>query len=187
MNELRSSPVPSNLSSVPCLICPNCNSSDSKNVLDMLPAYMSRGAGSAECFLGAAKAFFSEHAEERARAAFVLGREPFARPHRPCLGPGPRRDASGATQECLSRNRRTNHGLKIHGLAPQTFHAGFLLFFRPKEVTAWGPFSENWLFELAPFRRRTYALRFLMGYMEGALSSGFRLAHRLTVRDKLLP
>jgi hypothetical protein len=26
-----------------------------------------------------------------------------------------------------------------------------------------------------------------MGYMEGALSSGFRLAHRLAVRDKLLP
>jgi hypothetical protein len=32
MNELRSSPVPNNLSSVPSLICPNCNSSDLQRV-----------------------------------------------------------------------------------------------------------------------------------------------------------
>jgi hypothetical protein len=56
----------------------------------------------------------------------------------------------------------------------------------PNEVTAWGPFWKtgylNWLHFAGKYT--SYAF---MGYMEGALSSGFRLAHRLAVRDKLLP
>ena len=66
------------------------------------------------------------------------------------------------------------------------FTQGSYYFPAPIEVTAWGPFWKtgylNWLHFAG--EHTFYAF---MGYMEGALSSGFRLAHRLAVRDKLLP
>jgi len=66
------------------------------------------------------------------------------------------------------------------------FTQGSYYFPAPKEVTSWGPFWKtgylNWLHFAG--EHTSYAF---MGYMEGALSSGFRLAHRLAVRDKLLP
>jgi len=53
------------------------------------------------------------------------------------------------------------------------------------EVTKWGPFwrtgFEDWLHFAG--EHTSYAF---MGYMEGALSSGYRLARRLAVRDGLL-
>jgi monoamine oxidase len=66
------------------------------------------------------------------------------------------------------------------------FSQGSYYFPAPNEVTAWGPFWKtgylNWLHFAGEYT--SYAF---MGYMEGALSSGFRLAHSLAVRDKLLP
>jgi monoamine oxidase len=57
---------------------------------------------------------------------------------------------------------------------------------RRNEVTEWGPFWRagygGWLHFAG--EHTSYAF---MGYMEGALSSGYRLARRLAVRDKLLP
>jgi monoamine oxidase len=57
---------------------------------------------------------------------------------------------------------------------------------RPHEVTEWGPFWRagygGWLHFAG--EHTSYAF---MGYMEGALSSGYRLARRLAVRDKVLP
>jgi len=54
------------------------------------------------------------------------------------------------------------------------------------EVTKWGPFwragFEDWLHFAG--EHTSYAF---MGYMEGALSSGYRLARRLAVRDGLFP
>lgn len=66
------------------------------------------------------------------------------------------------------------------------FTQGSYYFPAPREVTAWGPFWKSgyggWLHFAG--EHTSYAF---MGYMEGALSSGFRLAHRLAIRDKLLP
>jgi monoamine oxidase len=66
------------------------------------------------------------------------------------------------------------------------FTQGSYYFPAPREVREWGPFWKtgymNWLHFAG--EHTSYAF---MGYMEGALSSGFRLAHRLAVRDKLLP
>jgi monoamine oxidase len=57
---------------------------------------------------------------------------------------------------------------------------------RRHEVTEWGPFWKagygGWLHFAG--EHTSYAF---MGYMEGALSSGYRLARRLAVRDKVLP
>jgi monoamine oxidase len=57
---------------------------------------------------------------------------------------------------------------------------------RKNEVTDWGPFwragYEGWLH----FAGEHTSFAF-MGYMEGALSSGYRLARRLAVRDKEFP
>jgi monoamine oxidase len=57
---------------------------------------------------------------------------------------------------------------------------------RVNEVTTWGPFWKagygGWLHFAG--EHTSYAF---MGYMEGALTSGYRLARRLAVRDKLLP
>ena len=66
------------------------------------------------------------------------------------------------------------------------FSQGSYYFPAPKEVSAWGPFWKTGYLDWLHFagERTSYAF---MGYMEGALSSGFRLAHRLAVRDKLLP
>jgi len=56
---------------------------------------------------------------------------------------------------------------------------------RPGEVTRWGPFWHagygGWLHFAG--EHTCYAF---MGYMEGALSSGYRLARRLAVRDRIL-
>jgi monoamine oxidase len=53
------------------------------------------------------------------------------------------------------------------------------------EVTNWGPFwkagYKDWLHFAG--EHTNYAF---MGYMEGALSSGYRLARSLAVRDKIL-
>jgi monoamine oxidase len=54
------------------------------------------------------------------------------------------------------------------------------------EVTKWGPFWRNGYEEWLHFAGEHTCYAF-MGYMEGALASGFRLARRLGVRDKLLP
>ena len=57
---------------------------------------------------------------------------------------------------------------------------------RLREVTKWGPFWKagygGWLHFAG--EHTSYAF---MGYMEGALSSGYRLARRLAVRDGILP
>lgn len=68
----------------------------------------------------------------------------------------------------------------------EKFTRGSYYFPRVNEVIRWGPFWKNgyggWLHFAG--EHTSYAF---MGYMEGALSSGFRLAHRLAIRDKLLP
>jgi monoamine oxidase len=66
------------------------------------------------------------------------------------------------------------------------FTQGSYYFPAPKEVTAWGPFWKTGYLDWLHFAGEHASYTF-MGYMEGALSSGFRLAHRLAVRDKLLP
>jgi monoamine oxidase len=66
------------------------------------------------------------------------------------------------------------------------FTQGSYYFPAPKEVTAWGPFWKTGYLDWLHFAGEHTSYAF-MGYMEGALSSGFRLAHRLAVRDKLLP
>ena len=66
------------------------------------------------------------------------------------------------------------------------FTQGSYYFPAPKEVTTWGPFWKTGYFDWLHFAGEHTSYAF-MGYMEGALSSGFRLAHRLAVRDKLLP
>jgi monoamine oxidase len=57
---------------------------------------------------------------------------------------------------------------------------------RLNEVTTWGPFWKagygGWLHFAG--EHTSYAF---MGYMEGALSSGYRLARRLAIRDGVLP
>jgi monoamine oxidase len=66
------------------------------------------------------------------------------------------------------------------------FTQGSYYFPAPKEVTSWGPFWKTGYLDWLHFAGEHTCYAF-MGYMEGALSSGFRLAHRLAVRDKLLP
>lgn len=66
------------------------------------------------------------------------------------------------------------------------FTQGSYYFPSPKEVTTWGPFWKTGYLDWLHFAGEHTSYAF-MGYMEGALSSGFRLAHRLAVRDKLLP
>ena len=66
------------------------------------------------------------------------------------------------------------------------FTQGSYYFPAPKEVSAWGPFWKTGYLDWLHFAGEHTCYAF-MGYMEGALSSGFRLAHRLAVRDKLLP
>jgi monoamine oxidase len=66
------------------------------------------------------------------------------------------------------------------------FTQGSYYFPAPKEVSAWGPFWKTGYLDWLQFAGEHTSYAF-MGYMEGALSSGFRLAHRLAVRDKLLP
>jgi monoamine oxidase len=66
------------------------------------------------------------------------------------------------------------------------FTQGSYYFPAPKEVTAWGPFWKTGYLDWLHFAGEHTSYAF-MGYMEGALSSGFRLAHRLAVRDRLLP
>ena len=66
------------------------------------------------------------------------------------------------------------------------FTKGSYYFPAPKEVRAWGPFWKTGYMDWLHFAGEHTSYAF-MGYMEGALSSGFRLAHRLAVRDKLLP
>ncbi len=57
---------------------------------------------------------------------------------------------------------------------------------RKGEVTTWGPFLkagyDGWLHFAG--EHTCYAF---MGYMEGALASGYRLARKLAVRDKIFP
>jgi len=63
---------------------------------------------------------------------------------------------------------------------------GAYYFPRRNEVTRWGPLwkavDEGWLH----FAGEHTCFAF-MGYMEGALASGYRLAHRMAVRDGILP
>ena len=66
------------------------------------------------------------------------------------------------------------------------FSQGSYYFPAPKEVIAWGPLWKTGYLDWLHFAGEHTSYAF-MGYMEGALSSGFRLAHRLAVRDKLLP
>jgi monoamine oxidase len=84
----------------------------------------------------------------------------------------------GITKEIIS--------MKFMDWPNEQFTRGSYYFPRVTEVTRWGPFWKNgyggWLHFAG--EHTSYAF---MGYMEGALSSGYRLAHRLAVRDKLLP
>jgi monoamine oxidase len=68
----------------------------------------------------------------------------------------------------------------------ETWAKGSYYFPRVHEVTLWGPFWKagwgGWLHFAG--EHTCYAF---MGYMEGALSSGYRLARRLAVRDGVLP
>ena len=66
------------------------------------------------------------------------------------------------------------------------FTQGSYYFPGPKEVSAWGPFWKTGYLGWLHFAAEHTCYAF-MGYMEGALSSGSRLAHRLAVRDRLLP
>jgi monoamine oxidase len=56
---------------------------------------------------------------------------------------------------------------------------------RVNEVTAWGPFWRTGYGGWLHFAGEHTCYAF-MGYMEGALSSGYRLARRLAVRDGVL-
>jgi len=66
------------------------------------------------------------------------------------------------------------------------FTQGSYYFPAPTEVSTWGPFWKTGYMDWLHFAGEHTSYAF-MGYMEGALSSGFRLAHRMAVRDKLLP
>jgi monoamine oxidase len=68
----------------------------------------------------------------------------------------------------------------------ERFTRGSYYFPRTKEVVKWGPFWKNGYGNWLHFAGEHTSYAF-MGYMEGALSSGYRLAQRLAVRDKLLP
>ena len=57
---------------------------------------------------------------------------------------------------------------------------------RLKEVRKWGPIWKMGVDDWFHFAGEHTSYAF-MGYMEGALTSGFRLARRIAVRDKLLP
>ena len=59
---------------------------------------------------------------------------------------------------------------------------GSYYFPRPGEVTKWGPFWKNGIDGWLHFAGEHTSFAFV-GYMEGALSSGFRLARRLIARD----
>jgi monoamine oxidase len=57
---------------------------------------------------------------------------------------------------------------------------------RPNEVIAWGPFWKSGYGEWLHFAGEHTCYAF-MGYMEGALNSGHRIARKLGARDGLLP
>jgi monoamine oxidase len=57
---------------------------------------------------------------------------------------------------------------------------------RVNEVTKWGPFWKAGYKDYLHFAGEHTSYAF-PGYMEGALTSGYRLARRLAVRDKVLP
>jgi monoamine oxidase len=59
---------------------------------------------------------------------------------------------------------------------------GSYYFPRPGEVTQWGPFWKNGIDGWLHFAGEHTSFAFV-GYMEGALTSGFRLARRLMARD----
>jgi monoamine oxidase len=63
---------------------------------------------------------------------------------------------------------------------------GSYYFPRVNEVTKWGPFwkagHRGWLHFAGEHTCYSF-----MGYMEGALSSGYRIARRIAVRDELFP
>ena len=61
---------------------------------------------------------------------------------------------------------------------------GSYYFPRPGEVTHWGPLWKNGIDGWLHFAGEHTSSAFV-GYMEGALSSGFRLARRLMTRDKV--
>jgi monoamine oxidase len=56
---------------------------------------------------------------------------------------------------------------------------------RKGEVTQWGPFWKSGYSDWLHFAGEHTCYAFI-GYMEGALSSGYRLARRLAIRDKIL-
>jgi monoamine oxidase len=57
---------------------------------------------------------------------------------------------------------------------------------RVNEVTTWGPFWKAGYGDWLHFAGEHTCYAFV-GYMEGALSSGYRLARKLAVRDKIFP
>jgi monoamine oxidase len=63
---------------------------------------------------------------------------------------------------------------------------GSYYFPRPREVTAWGPLWKAGYGGWFHFAREHSCYAF-MGYMEGALASGYRLARRLAIRDQIVP
>ena len=74
---------------------------------------------------------------------------------------------------------------KFMNWSTERWSKGSYYFPQVKEVTVWGPFWKagycNWLHFAG--EHTCYAF---MGYMEGALSSGYRLARRLAIRDGIL-
>jgi monoamine oxidase len=75
--------------------------------------------------------------------------------------------------------------IKFMNWPTETWAKASYYFPRVNEITEWGPFWKNgydgWLHFAG--EHTSYAF---VGYMEGALSSGYRLARRLAVRDALL-
>jgi monoamine oxidase len=62
---------------------------------------------------------------------------------------------------------------------------GSYYFPRPGEVTDWGPFWKSGYGDWLHFAGEHTCFAFI-GYMEGALNSGYRLARRLALRDNIL-
>jgi monoamine oxidase len=76
-------------------------------------------------------------------------------------------------------------GMKFMDWPKVEFTEASYYFPAPKEVTKWGPLWQAGYQDWLEFAGEHTCFAF-MGYMEGALASGFRLARRLAVRDKVL-
>jgi monoamine oxidase len=76
-------------------------------------------------------------------------------------------------------------GLELMDWPHHEWTKGSYYFPRKDEVTAWGPFWKAGYGDWLHFAGEHTCYAF-MGYMEGALTSGYRLARRLAIRDGVL-